>query len=357
MNRPLRRRRALGLALGAGLAAAGAESAASTTLGVRGDRFTLNGRPSFLLGISWYGGLGAVPEAARADLRDMARHGFNWFRLWATWSGGDHDVSAVDARGEPRAPYFDRLRGIVAEADRLGLVVDLTLTPGRGLNAPHLADEASHARAVTLLCESLHGHRNWYLDLANEHNIAASGRLQQPVGWETLARLRRAARAADPGRLVTASHVGRPSPADLVRLRREVGLDFLCPHLDREPAAPRRTAARVAEIREGLRLAGLEAPVHMQEPFRRDFSARWQPEEEDFRTDLRGAREGGAAGWCFHNGMDFRSGPGWNRSPARCFDLRERRLFDQLDPAERALLSSFSAASSAGAAKKEETSP
>jgi len=43
-----------------------------TVLGVEGSRFTLNGRAEFLLGISYYGGLGAREEAARR-VRDTDR--------------------------------------------------------------------------------------------------------------------------------------------------------------------------------------------------------------------------------------------------------------------------------------------
>ena len=52
----------------------------------------------------------------------------------------------------------------------------------------------------------------------------------------------------------------------------------------------------------------------------------------DFITDTRNARRSGAAGWCFHNG-DQRAKP--DGQPRRSFDLRARRLFDQLDEAER----------------------
>ena len=51
----------------------------------------------------------------------------------------------------------------------------------------------------------------------------------------------------------------------------------------------------------------------------------------DFPTDLRGAVTGGAAGWCLHNGSQRNAPDG---QPRRSFDLRERRLFDQLDTEE-----------------------
>ena len=60
---------------------------------------------------------------------------------------------------------------------------------------------------------------------------------------------------------------------------------------------------------------------------------------ETFCTDLRNAKLGGAAGWCFHNGSP--SPP--ERFPAgkrRSFDMRrsQGRLMDQLDAVERQFL-------------------
>jgi hypothetical protein len=47
--------------------------------------------------------------------------------------------------------------------------------------------------------------------------------------------------------------------------------------------------------------------------------------------DLRGAYTGGAAGWCLHNGQQKTT---TENQPRRSFDLRSRRLFDQLDEVE-----------------------
>jgi hypothetical protein len=59
---------------------------------------------------------------------------------------------------------------------------------------------------------------------------------------------------------------------------------------------------------------------------------------KDFVADLRGARAGGAAGWCFHNG-DNR----WadDAQPRRSFDLRTKRLFEQLNTTERQAVNLF----------------
>src|SRR5213594_1573514 len=56
-----------------------------TILGLSSSSFTLNGQPSFLYGISYYGALGATEDFIRRDLDDMQRYGFNWIRVWANW--------------------------------------------------------------------------------------------------------------------------------------------------------------------------------------------------------------------------------------------------------------------------------
>jgi hypothetical protein len=79
--------------------------------------------------------------------------------------------------------------------------------------------------------------------------------------------------------------------------------------------------------------------VHHQEPFRRGYDV-WEPTAADFLTDLGGAIEGGAAGWCLHNGSE-RGSP--DNQPRRSFDLRVERLFDQLDPEERKVVAGVKA--------------
>src|SRR5205085_2765662 len=47
-----------------------------TKLGVKGTGFTLNDKPTFLYGISYYAGLGASEEAICKDLVDAKKYGF-----------------------------------------------------------------------------------------------------------------------------------------------------------------------------------------------------------------------------------------------------------------------------------------
>jgi hypothetical protein len=299
-----------------------------TVLGIQGSRFTINGKPTFLLGISYYSGLGASEDSLRRDLEDLQRLGFNWLRVWATCGFFDQDISVVNAGGRPREPQLDKLKRLVADCDRRGLVVDVTLTragktPGWGL--PNLK---AHQGAVETLVTELRKHPNWYLDLANERDV----RDDRYVPASELKTLRELVRRLDPPRLVTASFGGHDLTEEDLRDSLETAcLDFLTPHRPRNPGSPGQTEARTREYLGMLKTMGRQVPVHYQEPLRRGY-VQFNPSSTDLLADLRGSLSGGAAGWCFHNGSE-RETP--ENRPRRSFDLRDQRLFEQLDKEEQ----------------------
>lgn len=302
--------------------AAGVMPTRGTVLGVNGARWTLNGTNTFLLGFSYYGGLGAPEDFVRQDLRDFRAAGFNWLRVWATWNGYETNLSAVTSEGLAREPFLSRLKWMVAECDRLGMVVDVTLNRGQ-----ELPDLQAHLRAVQTLVGALKSYRNWYLDLANEHDV----RDARHVSVDELKELRARVRRLDPHRLVTASFGGHDlSLKDVHNALEIVGVDFLCPHRPRHRGSAAETEAQTRETLHLMREAGRVVPVHYQEPFRRGY-ADWEPTAADFLADLRGALRGGAAGWCFHNGGQRSQR---DEQPRRSFDLRTKRLMDQLDEEE-----------------------
>ena len=61
----------------------------ATTLSIEpvGTGFLVNGQPTFLLGASYYGGLGAFDKYLEQDLAELCSHRFNWIRVWCTWGG------------------------------------------------------------------------------------------------------------------------------------------------------------------------------------------------------------------------------------------------------------------------------
>lgn len=309
-----------------------ASDASKTRLQIDGSRFTINGKPTFLHGVSYYGALGAKRKSVIRDLDDMQEHGVNWVRVWATWSAFDNDVSAVDNEGRAREFYMQELKWLIAECDRRGVVVDVTLTKGEGrLGNAHVSALAKHARALETLTTELKAWRNWYLDIANEHNIRSKSLSTKFVPFDDARALRDRVKKIDRNRLLTISYVRDASKEDLRSYLFNVQVDFLSPHRPRNPDSAGQTADVTRRYLTWMRGLGRVIPVHYQEPFRRDFSKGWQPTAEDFVTDLDGAIQAGAAGWCFHNG-DNR----WGRDsrPRRSFDMRNRRLFEQLDSVE-----------------------
>jgi hypothetical protein len=300
-------------------------------IAIEEGRFTLDGRPTFLLGMSYYAGLGAPDALRERDLDTLRRRGFRWIRTWATWAAFGTDVSAVDAEGRPREPFLGRLQALLIEAGRRGMVVDVTLSRGNGATGPaRLKAHADHRRAVETLVTALKSFPNWYLDLSNERNI----RDPRYTSFEELKALRARVRELDPTRLVTASHGGDIDRDELRDYLQVAEVDFLTPHRPRGPESAAQTAAKSREYLGWMRELGRVVPLHYQEPFRRGYAA-WQPQAEDYRTDLDGARAGAAAGWCFHNG-DQKDGPAG--APRRSFDLSQKSLFDQLDADENRAL-------------------
>ncbi len=130
-------------------------------------------------------------------------------------------------------------------------------------------------------------------------------------------------------------YAGLGASEDLRESLETARLDFLTPHRPRNTGSPGETEARTGECLAMLKTMGRLVPVHYQEPLRRGYVLS-NPSSADFLADLRGALSGGAAGWCFHNGSQ-RETP--ENRPRRSFDLRDQRLFDQLDTEERIVVS------------------
>jgi predicted amidohydrolase len=302
-----------------------------TKLTIDGSKFVTNGHPRFLVGLSYYSGAGAERAAVLRDLDEAQKLGFNWIRVWATWNLFNHDVSAFDVEGQVREPYHSQLCWLVEECDRRGMVVDVTLERGKGRVSPGVRDLAAHLAAAKDLTESLRQHRNWYLDLANERQVMD----YRFVSIEELRTLRNAVKQIDSQRLVTASHGHDLSDAELKDLIETVGVDFIAPHRPREKTSPLTTESKTKDYLKLMQAAGRIVPVLYQEPLRRGYLSGWEPTAEDFANDLHGAIQGGAAGWCFHNGDQRDRCDG---KPGRAFDLRSQGLFAQFDNLDRQIL-------------------
>ncbi len=316
----------------AGLNAGSLTTGQTTRLAIRDTKFTINDKETFLYGISFYGALGAPKEQTVADMDRMKSLGINWIRVWATWGAFDLNLTVANPDGSPRQPYLSHLQWLVAECDRRGIVVDVTVSRGNGsTGSPRLQAFAAHTKAVETILNTLGTYANWYLDLGNERNIRDARFV--PVADLTALRLR--ARELMPSLLVTASDGGDIDPDELQHYLLDVKLDFVCPHRPRDAKSPSQTLDKTRWYLDRMKALGRVIPVHYQEPFRRDYSTNWNPVAADFLADAKAARDGGAAGWCFHNGSSRTIPDG---RPRRSFDLRDGSLFEQLDTEERKAL-------------------
>ncbi|MFQ5809948.1 MAG: hypothetical protein ACE5JM_10045, partial [Armatimonadota bacterium] len=305
-------------------------SACATELGIQGTEFTVDGQPTFLVGMSYYAGLGASEGFIEADFDDLKHRGFNWVRVWVTWAAHENNVSAVDSKGDGREPFLSKLKWLVEQADGRGIIVDVTVSRGNDAVSQDsaLLGQPGHLRAVATLARALKPYRNVYIDVGNERNI----RDPRFVPHEDIKALRDQIKTIDPDRLVTASYAGDMPREELETYLLKSDVVFLAPHRPRNARSPWETAQKTRQFFAWMRDIGRTVPVHYQEPFRRDFS-RWQPRAVGFLVDARQAREAGAAGWCLHNGSPRRNYKGRRRS----FDMRadQGRLFAQLDADER----------------------
>jgi hypothetical protein len=290
----------------------------------------LDGEPVFLLGCSYYGALGvAEAKPIEQDLDDLRAHGFNWIRVWATWNAFDNNVCAVAPDGTVRRPYVGRLKRLCRLAGERGMVVDVTVTRGESPDFP--ADREEHLAVMKTLAQELLPFRNVYFDVGNERNVGDA----RYVPMADVAECVRAIKAIDPDRVCTASDGGDISREDVLALI-DAGVDCICPHRARNAESPHQTAERTREYSAFMKDAARLVPVHYQEPFRRGYG-NYPPTTDDFLTDLKQAKDGGAAGWCFHNGSVRGNRAVPDQRPRRSFDMRpeEGRLFDQLDDVER----------------------
>lgn len=301
----------------------------SLILDIQDTNFTIDGEPTFLLGASYYAGLGASDESVDKDLQELKELGFNWIRVWATWGAFDNNVSAVDYDGNAREPYLSNLKKLCEKANNLVMVVDVTLSRGNGVvGSASLPSQEAHINAITVLAKELKPFRNVYIDLANERNIED----KRHVTFEQLAELREKVKELDSSRLITASQGGDISKDELEKYLKVAKVDFITPHRPRYAGSPQETIEKTKDYFQLMQGIGIVVPLHYQEPFRRGYGS-WEPTAEDFLTDLKNAKDNGATGWCFHNGdtRDKKDG-----RPRRSFDMRseEGRMFRQLDEEE-----------------------
>lgn len=255
-----------------------ASLAGAHELGIVGTRFVLDGKPFPYTGISFFNAIyNAEFNKSSGDrvawLKKFQKYGINVLRIWAQW---DNKRGFVDScptcslyfpDGTLRAEYVRRLKEILADTDREGMVVELTLFSQESWHdGVRLAPDAA-ARAIASLTQELKEHRNVAFQVWNEFSELV------PEHVKTI-------KTHDPKRLVSNSPgvagviVGEPAQQRV--------LDYLTPHTSRQSAGKTWVIAP-AEIK--YLLERYQKPVVDDEPARNGTPKFGGPKEQTYPFD------------------------------------------------------------------------
>lgn len=277
---------------------------------VSGTSLQVDGRATFLLGVSLFDALGSTPPRDQ-DLDQLVAWGVDIVRVWAHWL-----EPIYQADGALTADGRKRLTTLIERLRARGLVLELVLLkPGQlpGQGSAIFPDEAARVRAVQAMTTALRGQADVVFDLYNEHDHPGG-----PISHAGARALRDAVKAIDPARLVTISSTGghlvsgasAVGPGEERNIREEagtgpeaVGVDIVSPHFPRTDDWADKTGVRVAAVRAVLDKIGRKLPIYLNEERRTDDRVKLDPAA--YRTAFTQAREAGAAAWLFHTNAGF----------------------------------------------------
>jgi len=286
----------------------------NVVLGTSGEWFTINGTPTFLLGVSYFDGR----NYRESDLVTLSAKGFNLIRVWLDW----REDSYLDENGNWRSGAEQDLLRLVDFAHNQGLIVDIAILDKDAAFGNNKSDRDLAVRNVASL---LKNKRNVLFDLANEHDT--SGFLLQFTHSDA-ADLNALVKRIDPDRLVTISSTGchlictdvnNVETGNIKAEIDEVNVDVLTPHFLRGSDWAVKTGPRLAAIKNYLQSTNRNIPIYLQEENRRNDNT--GPTKDEFFEAAENAVNLGAAAWIFHT--------------AAGFTLKGSTFFDNLDPTER----------------------
>jgi hypothetical protein len=291
-------------------------SSRAQTLGVDGERFTVDGRPQFLLFVSYFDGLRRASYGGEVDtdFAYLKRVGFDGVRILVNWqypcgSGPADDASKLFAGdGSINEAMWKVFVRVLDRAAVHRLVVDVTFTRDT-YGAPIAVDAYRTAIASVarrLLADG--GYRHVLFDIQNEYPLHG-------LTSADVHRILAEVETVDAARLVTASGGG----GDIVD---DPAMDVIAHHDSREENWHELAAAREQLDAIRGRPGASPKPIYLQEPmpfrkFHPDCGHGEAPRSGFARRAVRQARQHGAAAWTFHTRQSF--------------DLREKPLVQLLE--------------------------
>src|SRR5262245_34789462 len=270
------------LFIAAALAPAGAQ-----TLGVQGDRFTVDGAPKFIVFTSYFGAMAAahVPQ----DLTYLRGKGFDGVRIWPNFPRSGPQLMRSDGSINPDG--LARLRFILDRAREQRLVVDVSFT------AEHVSglDAARFRDGILAATDALRSYDNLIFDIQNERNVY--GPFGRPLSAEDVASIRAGIKSLHPGRVVTASNSSEKTAEFSAQFASDTGLDVNAYHDPR--TSQFYVASWVQLLTDALKATG--RPAYFQEPMPTRYVFFPVTFDADlYRQQMTNAKLAGAAAWCFH---------------------------------------------------------
>lgn len=292
-------------------------TAGAQTLGIDGNRFTVDGQPRFLLFVSYFDGLRRANANGGAgdldtDFAYLKRVGYDGIRLLVNWQ---YDCGAGPTDGqklfaddgtvnEAMWPVFVR---VLERAAAHRLLVDVTFNRDTYATAIPVDAYRSAIAGVAKRLLAAGGHRHVLFDVQNEYPIHGL----TPADVHAILA---AVEKVDAARIVTASGGG----GDILD---DPGMDVIAYHDSREDDWHQAGAIR-RQLDEIRRRVPAGKPVYLQEPmpfrkFHPDCGHGEWPRATDARRAAGHAMRHGAAAWTFHTRQSF--------------DLRSRTLSQILE--------------------------
>lgn len=243
----------------------------SNELTISGTSFLLNGQPFPFTGISFFNAIynptfNRSHEERRKWLEKFKRYGINVLRVWGQWDTARGYVDTCKTctlyfpDGRLRMEHVARLKEIIVDADKLGMVIQVALFAQESYYANIRLGQQEADRAVAAITKELMPHRNVVIQIWNE----LSERVLDHV---------KTVKTVDPKRVVTNS----PGVAGILGdIKQNEALDYLSPHTVRQAAGRHWEIAphEIAYIMKRYR-----KPVVDDEPARNGTSSFGGPKE------------------------------------------------------------------------------
>ncbi len=278
--------------------------AGTTTIGLSGKAFTLNGQAKFLVLAGYFDGLDSADPAG--DMAYLKSKGFDGVRIfpnwwnWAQMDNGDAKYSnstLLTSSGGVRPERLAKLKQIIEAAAREGMVVDISFARetvngscsnrGRGTTYPMLC-EAQYKNGVVSVATSLKDYTNIFYDLQNEFDGDITA-----LSASHVTDLKNRIKAADPNVIVSLS-TADPNGTTAKNVAQTYGMDIINAHF-----------AGGAELNSNLSSALGAKPVYNGEPYHTDSLEDGTYGAQDLINGAKRSKQTGYAAWTFHTADTF----------------------------------------------------